>query len=167
MKSNIPGIPGYYVSKDGLVYSSKRSGWKIRKTSLSNTGRVRVRLRNKWYHVSRLVAEIYIPNPDNLPVVMHLDNNPLNNNVNNLKWGTQSDNIQQAYNEKRLVAPKVLTNIGETHANAKLTNKLRYILVDLHLNYKVPLPKLKSIFGVSVRHISKICSDYKRGVRWT
>lgn len=28
----------------------------------------------------------YLPNPDNLPVVMHKDNNPLNNALNNLKW---------------------------------------------------------------------------------
>lgn len=166
MKSNIPGISDYHVTKEGTVYSNKRGVWKIRKTSLSNTGRVRVRLKNKWYNVARLVAMVYIPNPDNLPVVMHLDNNPTNNKVENLRWGTQSDNIQQAYDEGRASTPKPLLSKGELHPGSKISNRLRYVLVDLHLNYKVPIPKLKKIFGISIRHISKICSDYKQGIRW-
>lgn len=46
--------------------------------------------------VNRLVAEAFIPNPDNLPVVMHKDNNKKNNRVDNLKWGTIRDNTIQA-----------------------------------------------------------------------
>lgn len=37
---------------------------------------------------------VYIPNPDNLPLVCHKDNNPLNNRVDNLYWGSIEDNIQ-------------------------------------------------------------------------
>ncbi|MFC8563503.1 NUMOD4 domain-containing protein [Peribacillus frigoritolerans] len=49
--------------------------------------------------VSRIVATAFIANPNNLPVVLHLDNNPKNNTVDNLRWGTQLDNIQQAYED--------------------------------------------------------------------
>lgn len=48
--------------------------------------------------VHRLVAQAFIPNPDNLPEVNHKDNNPLNNNVSNLDWCTPEYNI--AYREK-------------------------------------------------------------------
>ena len=39
-----------------------------------------------------LVAEAYLPNPDNLPIVLHLDNNKKNSSVKNLKWGTVKEN---------------------------------------------------------------------------
>ncbi len=53
--------------------------------------------------VSRLVAEAFIPNPDNLPLVRHMDDNPKNNHVSNLKWGTQKDNMQDCVRHGRLV----------------------------------------------------------------
>lgn len=40
------------------------------------------------------------------------------------------------------------------------------MIVDLRLNYKVPEFKISSIFGISKRHISKIISQYKEGIRW-
>lgn len=49
----------------------------------------------------RLVAIVFIPNPDNLPIVLHLDNNPLNCNKDNLKWWTHADNIIQCHLEWR------------------------------------------------------------------
>lgn len=48
--------------------------------------------------VHRLVAETFIPNPDNLPEVNHKNNNPADNNVSNLEWCTHEYNI--AYREK-------------------------------------------------------------------
>lgn len=47
------------------------------------------------------MATLYIPNPNNLPVVMHLDNNPKNNRVSNLKWGTYKENTRQMMREGR------------------------------------------------------------------
>jgi hypothetical protein len=46
-------------------------------------------------YVHRLVAENYIPNPNNLRCVMHMDDDPTNNHVSNLQWGTQKMNLQQ------------------------------------------------------------------------
>lgn len=47
MKENIPGYPGYHITKDGKVYTHKKGSWKLRKTSnSSSTGRIRVRI---WY----------------------------------------------------------------------------------------------------------------------
>lgn len=55
----------------------------------------------KHYKVSRLVAMVYIPNPNNLPVVMHLNNIRTDNRAENLKWGTQKENTQQCIQEGR------------------------------------------------------------------
>lgn len=48
--------------------------------------------RPEYYYIHRLVAQHFIPNPNNYPVVRHLDDNPYNNELENLCWGTQRDN---------------------------------------------------------------------------
>ena len=42
--------------------------------------------KKKMYKVHRMVAESFIPNPDNLPIINHKDENPSNDNVDNLEW---------------------------------------------------------------------------------
>lgn len=49
-------------------------------------------IRHKKYSIHRLVAEAFIPNPDNKTQINHIDGNPLNNHVNNLEWSTSSEN---------------------------------------------------------------------------
>ena len=51
--------------------------------------------------VHRLVAEAFIPNPQELPIVMHKDDNTLNNNSTNLEWGSAKDNIRDCYAKGR------------------------------------------------------------------
>lgn len=53
--------------------------------------------------VSRLVASAFIPNPNNYPMVLHGDDNPMNNHVENLRWGTQKHNMEDCVNHGRLV----------------------------------------------------------------
>ena len=110
---NIPNHPGYYISRQGLLYSritpgNHKLGDKYRrrnkKYSLSNGKYVkyyRVEIQGKKYYVHRLVAQVYIPNPDNLPCVAHKNNNPLDNRVSNLYWCTQQENMIQMIDDGR------------------------------------------------------------------
>ena len=94
MKENIPGYPGYHVTRDGKVYScliqggsSKKGPWKLRYTAITKTGHEQIRLRTptgfRSKGVHRLVALAYIPNPNNYPIVRHLDDIGTHNTVNN------------------------------------------------------------------------------------
>lgn len=66
---------------------------KLLKSFVHTTGYLRVSLgRNKSRYVHRLVASAFIPNPDNLPQVDHIDGNKQNNNINNLRWVTAQQN---------------------------------------------------------------------------
>lgn len=55
--------------------------------------------KQRGVRTHRLVAEAFLPNPDNLPVVMHLDNDKSNNDISNLKWGTVAENTKCAFDD--------------------------------------------------------------------
>ena len=117
---NIPGYPGYYVTRSGKVYSRKSGEWRLRKLSFIK-GDPSICLRNKYgiksFRVYKLVAKIYVHNPDpkHYNVVRHLDDNKLNLRASNLAWGTQKDNMDDAKRNGKLA--------GSTHkaSMAKLT----------------------------------------------
>lgn len=101
---DIKGYEGLYkVSSNGEIYSLISGKERVLKISKSN-GYVLIDLYKdgigKWFRVHRLVAEAFIENPDNLPIVIHLDNNKQNNHYSNLKWGTISENTKQAFDDK-------------------------------------------------------------------
>lgn len=74
---------------------------KILKPTVNPNGYYQVTLsrpghKRKQVSIHRLVAEAFIPNPDNLPMINHKDENKLNNRVDNLEWCTQAENIKHS-----------------------------------------------------------------------
>lgn len=61
---------------------------------------------NKNRAVHRLVAEAFIPNPENKPYVDHIDGERLNNDISNLRWATELENAQNKHLEKTPESPK-------------------------------------------------------------
>lgn len=122
---NLPGeiwcklIEKYHMSNFGRLKSFCRNQVKIIKPQLigqylafdiCSNGKRRRCLAH------RLVAELFIPNPENKPQVNHDDGNKFNNFVGNLIWSTQSEN------ERHAVATG-LKNSGEDNYLATLTNE--------------------------------------------
>lgn len=129
----IKGFEGLYeISSMGNVKSLRRG--KTMKTTL-NRGYAYVGLHKDGFtrkcKVHRLVAETFIPNPENKKDVNHKDYNRSNNNVENLEWMTRKENA--IYSSERMKHPKVYkTNTGEHHISYDGKNN-RYI-VTLILN---------------------------------
>lgn len=93
--TSIPGFPNYAISRSGEVLNVKRNR-QIAK-SFDKDGYLLVNLwkDNKQHtcKLSRLVATVFIPNPDGLPEVNHKDEDKTNNCVDNLEWCDRKHNI--------------------------------------------------------------------------
>lgn len=91
----ISGIPYYMVSDMGRVWSEKRQQF-LKVKPMDNHGHLGVCLsvdgRSYYEYIHRLMAKAFIPNPNDRPVVRHLDGDPGYNTIDNLAWGTQRDN---------------------------------------------------------------------------
>lgn len=107
----------YIVSDDGKVYSTKDSGNSYYHKEIKQrenidgymvitVGKTKHR---RTYSVHRLVAEAFIPNPNNLPEVNHIDCNRKNNNVSNLEWCTHQYNVQYAIDNGNHICTRDLT----------------------------------------------------------
>ena len=128
MWKDIIGFEGVYElsdsgvirSKDRMCVDSKgrkrfRKG-QVLNPDIASNGYYRVTLAKdgkkvqKYLH--RLVAEYFIPNPDNLPQVNHKDGNKLNCSINNLEWVSVKDNVIHAYRHGLINHTR-----GEEHPN--------------------------------------------------
>lgn len=130
-------LSDYLITEDGKVINLK---WNREvKPQPNGKGYLRVHIAGKMYFVHRLVAEKYVPNPENKPQVNHKDGDKKNNNSSNLEWVTNREN--------RLHAVKKGFHIqGEKCPWAKLTAKsVKYIRDNPDINRR----ELAAKFGVS------------------
>ena len=123
MWKDIEGYEGLYqVSNLGNVRSLKYAGGdkvKMLKQGTDKKGYKRVVLckdgKHKSYSVHRLVAIVFVPNLNDLPIINHKDENPSNNNVNNLEWCTYEYNNTYGTARKRASESKKGKHLSEEH----------------------------------------------------
>lgn len=100
----IKDYPNYSVSNYGRVRNDKRN--KLMGFEIDKGGYARIRLcncgHNKKFWVHRLVAQAFIPNPNEYPCVNHIDEDKQNNNVTNLQWCTHKQNNNYGTRNKRI-----------------------------------------------------------------
>lgn len=117
MRKKIKNYDNYYIYDNGDVFNIKtkkmldgsigKNGYKYYRLSKENT--------KKMFYAHRLVAEYFIDNLDNLPVVNHKDGNKLNNNVDNLEWVSYSENMEHFHStiKKNLKNKKIQKYNGD------------------------------------------------------
>lgn len=112
--------------------------------------------QKKTYYISRLVAQAFIPNPENKSQVNHIDGNTLNNHVLNLEWVTPSENVIHAYKNGLTYAHK-----GEDNAMCKISNKTILTIKSLMNKGVLNGSQIAKLIGVNKHTIY----DIKRGRR--
>lgn len=149
----VPGYPNYVVSNTGSV---KNKVEHTIKPHLNNKGYPHVFLSHdgvrKNIPVHRVVALAFISNPDNLPFIHHVDENPLNPRVDNLQWCTQKYNMNQGTLSKKRKVP---------HSKGREVYALFEDGTDMYFS---SLTKAEEYFGapITVAHIGHVLDGVQK-----
>lgn len=87
----------YFVNKNGKVIG--RWGRELFGNKFWRSDYLSINIDGFKTLIHRMVAETFIPNPENKPCVNHIDGNKNNNSVSNLEWSTYSENQKHSYNK--------------------------------------------------------------------
>lgn len=113
----VKDYPDYEISEDGIVFNIKTSH--IVAPQLKKTGYYCVWLKNdkgrRLMSLHRILLEAFVPNPDNLPLIDHIDRNRLNNSLENLRWCTHAENCRNRNRHKSNKLGKHISNCNEPY----------------------------------------------------
>lgn len=89
----IPNHPDYTISNYGVVTSYKRKKPNVMIPRKHNKGYLKIKLDGVQYFIHRLVLMTFIGDPPpEKPQARHLDGDPTNNRLTNLRWASQAEN---------------------------------------------------------------------------
>lgn len=166
--------PGYQVSSYGRVRSVRKLAdgkisVKLIKQSMHRTGYCIVCLsvqgQKHMYRVHRLVAQAFIANPNNKPVVNHKDEVKTHNYVKNLEWATISENTMWGSGRKKSVTNRRTDAKTAPHRVAQFTKDGKLVRV-----YPSIASALRSLGrNVDDSNLSKACRGERQtfaGYKW-
>ncbi|ADE87501.1 HNH endonuclease [Deep-sea thermophilic phage D6E] len=153
-KGRVKSVGRIVHRKDGISYFKKGS---ILKPYECTGGYLFVGLlrdgERKLFSVHRLVAEAFLPNPENKTQVNHIDGNKKNNDVSNLEWVTEKENVNHA------IKHGLLKNRGEDSPNSKLTKTDIENIRRMYATKQYTQYQLAEIYGVGQSTIWKIVNN--------
>ena len=149
-------FPEYWVSNRGRVYSTVTDrfieGTRLRSGYIDVSLKIAGERFHRYLH--RMVAEAFIPNPDNYPIVRHLDDDPSNNDVENLAWGTQTDNMRDCIENGRF---RYFTKADIERANeVRRTPVIAIRLSDGYVEHFISQQEASRILGISQSDIFSV-----------
>lgn len=171
----IKDFPNYEITDDGKVFSKhyRGSGWKMELKQHNILGYLHVNLRKNGRTcgkmVHRLVAEAFIPNPENKPQVNHKNGNKTDNRVGNLEWATASENMVHCV--EKLSRKKSIHWKGKSGGKHPTSRKVIRITLDGKTTKTYDsISEAAKDNNTSWGNISKCCGKYGRktcvGYKW-
>lgn len=156
---DIPGFSNYFVTTDGCVYSKNYKGYGLvqqLKFGVTHVGYSFVSLFNdnrkkKTISIHRLVAQAFVPNPNNYSEVNHRNANKMDNHYLNLEWCTHLQNMQHAERNGLIKHPK-----GEKVVTSILKKEDVIRIRDIYKTGGFTQREVGLLFGVEQRVISHI-----------